>query len=459
MDFIRQWLSQFSAYLQRFLTLVWYTLRSPRTTITLLIILALVLVLGLTIPPQPMTAVEAGAIWIANLPPWLQPGGETLFLLGFSRIFQSLWFWLPAALLLLNSLIALADYLPGTWSRLGKTTPPLVWQHPLAHRVEHSIRLPSLPDEFLETLKERLQKKGFSLYQPAAEEQRVTGTGRWRWAWLGLVAVYLGLIGLIGAFVITSATAQTERFTLKPGLPWSLSLVKGQFVLPLVEGATAGSIHVEYIQPGDRLAQRLPWRLYQPTLLHNTLLLPIAIEPVLTVEVRDATNTPFELEPLQPGLAPGKQLNFSPHSDMPFIIPVAALAVQISPAAPSSNVYKVQVRRESGEVLEESITTQTGQAFEIGGFPAMISRQHNLTVVARHDPAWPLYLAAAILILGGAGLTWGRPPLVVWLVPEVKGMGGQLYGVMEKLGRKQGMSQFLEELLTPEMPSEEQATD
>jgi hypothetical protein len=74
---------------------------------------------------------------------------------------------------------------------------------------------------------------------------------------------------------------------------------------------------------------------------------------------------------------------------------------------------------------------------------------HNINVIVRRDAGLPFYLLAVILVVVGGVLMLFRPA-VVWLIPEVKGIGGQLYGVMETFDSKQKMILFLGQLLVIE---------
>src|SRR5262245_29110530 len=178
MDVANQGLGQFALRLQRFLVLSWQLLRQLRTTAVLLALLGLILCLGLWLP-QPSGPEVTAAIWTKTLPPWLQGRGDLLFALGFAHLFHSFWFWLPVALLLLHSLVALADYLPPSWQRFRETPADLAWQHPLAIRTEYFTRLPALPDEFLEKLKATLQAQGFTIDPTIEENQRQVSARRW----------------------------------------------------------------------------------------------------------------------------------------------------------------------------------------------------------------------------------------------------------------------------------------
>jgi len=127
----------FNPRLQRAGVQIWKVAGSPKTTAVLLLIIAVVILLGLFIPQQPDLNTPM-SVWLTTLPPAFEPVGEFLFLFGFSRIFHSVLFWIPAALLLLNSLIALAQYSLPSWQRArsGGDEAALAWQHPLAQRRE-----------------------------------------------------------------------------------------------------------------------------------------------------------------------------------------------------------------------------------------------------------------------------------------------------------------------------------
>ncbi len=438
---------------QGFVGLAWHTLRQPKLTVGLLGVLIVVLLLGLLIPQQ-TTPTPNAAAWISTLPPLVQLWGEPLFFLGFAHLFQSLWFWLPVALLFLNSLIALADYGPGSWQRLGKTMPTVDWQHPLANRAEHVTRLPKSPDAFLDTLRTSLEAKGFFLYQTDQPEQRMVGAARRRWAWSGTIVIYAGLILLAAAFLVSHYFLKTDRFTLFPLEARSSRLFEGQFELAEVEAEQGvGRVLYSLDQTGAS-RQALSWRLYLPAFLNNVFILPVAMEPIVTIEVRDATDTLLKLIPVQEDLPPAERLNLpleEPRAPLYFLISSASLAVRIIPDPTSANTYNVQVRRSSESSPSETIKAQTGQPFEIDDLSVTISVNHSLEVVAYRDPALLLYLVSLGLVVVGGVFIFLRPPLLLWLVPEVKGLGGQLYGVVEKFGSVEAAKQFVEELLSPEV--------
>lgn len=421
----------------------------------LLAILIAVIVLRLIVPQQSSTDIAA-TTWIATLPPLLQPSGDLLFSLGFSRIFQSGWFWIPLALLLLNSLLALAEYALPSWqrARLVNDVSSLDWQHPLAQRTEHSVRLPKSPDEFLGELKDKLKERGFSIDASDDESQRMVSAERWRWSWLSVVILYGGLILLCGAFLLSHYSLQTEQLTLVPDEVKTSRLFDGSLELSEINGANGLGLFIFRPRDNQQSAQALRWRLYRPSFYSDLLMIPISIKPLLSIEARDTTGDLRRLLPLDEALSPSTHLHLpldQPDTPLIFLIPSASLAFQILPVSTSNEAsYNVQVRRGSESSPSENLMVRLGETFEVDGFSVTISPDHNMTLIVRHDLALPLYIISIIAVVVGGLLLLFRRPWQVWLIPEVKGIGGQLYGVVERPGSVEGASRFLKELLTEE---------
>jgi hypothetical protein len=199
--------------------------------------------------------------------------------------------------------------------------------------------------------------------------------------------------------------------------------------------------------------------LYQPIWLNNILLFPVANDPILVVEASDAPNSRLRLIPIQEDMSPAERLNFpQPDAETPLylLIRAADLTVQIWPD-PAQNEYNIQVRRGDEKKPSMNRTAQAGDTLWIDDVRLMISDDRSLKLWAYYDPALPLYLAGLTLIIGGLLATFVPflRPVQLWLAPEVKGVGGQLYGVVETFGATEKAVTFLERLLS----AEEIATD
>jgi hypothetical protein len=181
------------------------------------------------------------------------------------------------------------------------------------------------------------------------------------------------------------------------------------------------------------------------------LILPIAVEPVLSLIVRDSAGVPVKLIPVQVDLPPGDRLNFplaGTGAPLYFLIPANSLAVQIIPDPASPDRYQVRVRRGSETSSSADIAAQLGQPFALDGLSVTATMGHKLEVIAYRDPAIVLYLLGFGLIGAGLVFTYVRPPVQLWLIPDIKGLGGQLYGVIEQPGSLEGATRFLEQLFT-----------
>jgi hypothetical protein len=452
--------SRFALRFQQFTALAWHFLRQLRTTVAFAESVAVVLLLTLLIPQQARPDVNV-ATWVTTLPGWLQGWGVLLFSWGLSRLLETPWFWAPVGLLALSSLVALADYAPPSRRRARAALADIEWQHPLAQRVERSVRLPANPEAYLDKLKASLRAQGFSIDESGAEnKQRIISARRWAWAWWGVVVGYGSLILLCLAFFISRYSLKTERLALLPFESKTSRLFDGDFELYQtdLQHKQATILYSRREAPSPRI---LYWRLYQPAFLNDALILPVAMEPVLTVEARDKNGELRRLIPVQVDLAPASRLNLpieAEDSPLYFLIPSASLAFQITPVSIfSEHHYNVQVRRGSETTPSENLMKKLGDTFEIEDITMTISLNYNLIYLARRDWALPIYGVTLPALFISLLLLLVRPPWQIWLIPEVKGRGGQLYGVAETFGRARLASQLLERLLAIDLAEAEEA--
>ena len=438
----------------------WHILRSPWLFVAGLALLSIILLLSFLIPQQTgrqlVPAVNTEGLWIDNLPPWLQSLGPSLFLLGFSNLLGSMWFWLVAALLLLHGLITLADYGPASYRRLLTDIPALDWQHPLARRNEHTVRLPDTPDDFLTGRKQFLADAGFSLHESNDGEQRMVGAVRRRWAWLGPLVLQVGVFVLLGAFLLSHFGLERDVLTLTSLRNTQIVMLNGSFEVTQAE-IDRGTTQVLY-QPNqtEAASQTFSWRLLIPAWVNDALIIPTAIDALLTVEVRDETGSLLEITPLQKELATTQRLTAPlPQPDTPilFSIPGASLAFQIVPdPSQTPELYQMEVRQGDEAVLIQNVETPAGQPVKVETFSVTLLPDYNLKIVARRDPGLWFYGLGLLLILTGGAAFFVYPPSQIWLIPEVKGRGGHLYGVMESFATDKKIEQFLERLLNSGEP-------
>ncbi|MCB0209204.1 MAG: cytochrome c biogenesis protein ResB [Anaerolineae bacterium] len=466
MDTVETQTNPFYTRFQQFITALWDTLRQRQTTGVCLAVVAVVLVIGGLLPQQ-ISPETSSSEWIATLSTWIQPWGPPLYWLGLSRVFQTLWFWLPVALLLLSCGVALADYGPLCRRRAAEIPTDIGWQHPLAGRVEQSVRLPSTPDEFLDSLKASLIARHFVIDEQVDEDDRSVSASARRANWWTVVAIYGGIVGLCLAFIVSYFTLETESITLQPFRTTASHVFDGTFEWR--SSAADGSVEGVFFDPSDDGASRfVAGQLSRPALFDRAFLVPTASEPVLTVTVADETSELRRLLPLRTELSPATHLNLpvgDPDEPLFFLLPTDHLLFQILPSdVLDDHTINLQVGIEGEAEPLENRMLPLGEPLELQDFIITVSLNQQVTVTVWRDWAVPLYVISLVTIIAGGMLLTFRPPWHIWLIPEVKGRGGQLYGVVEKFGTSPNEAvQFLERLLDPESasqtPSESKADD
>ncbi|MCG3210146.1 MAG: hypothetical protein FOGNACKC_03777 [Anaerolineae bacterium] len=434
--------------IQQLTTRTWQVLINPKTTALLLAVLSGVLLLWFVLPQQTSPTAPA-EIWTGTLPPAVQPWGPALYNLGFARLSHSWWLWLPLAGLLLTSLVALAEVAPRSWQRAQNAAADHAWQHPLTRRVEQSVRLPAAPDEHLAALGNQLAGQGFLLH-PIGDNRTVSAARR-RWLWLAVPAFYGGAILLVAGFILTFATLQTESITLWPFKTADSDLFDSAVELYQFDPAANTGTVIFTPTHADKPPLAMFLTPLRPAIFGQAFIWPTASEPVLTVEARGPDGQLRRLLPVQADLAPDTRLSLplAPGgAPLYFTIPADRLAFQIGRV--SDTEYNVQVRRGSENSPSENLMVSPDGTFELDGLFITLTQNYALKFIARRDFGLPVSVLALLLMLGSGLLLLALPPWQVWLIPEVKGRGGQLFGVVEKIGPGQPAIDFLNEFLAAE---------
>lgn len=433
---------------------IWHRGRDPRIGIILGIILSLLIVLLLVLPQETgfvsLSQVTAEASWLAALPNWLKPLGSTLYQLRFSRILQSGWFWIPAAGLLFHSLLAFADYGRYARRRWLYRVPGLSWQYPFTLRAEASVRLPYTPEDALRECQGWLEQQGFMCHEAKKTAQRVIGATRWRWAWWGRPLLYAGVSLLLFAFAGTSLFMTRERI-----VPSMLEIERSRLLAGQVEvievDPNQGVGEINFSPNGTSEQRSLIWQQAWPSFFAGSLIFVREVEPLLTVEIRDAAGVPLELVPLQQRLTTETEivvpLEEAIDSPVLFSTRSSPLAFQIASVDGNTpNQFNVQVQYGDEATPLRDLQVTLGEIIEIEGLSGTITLNYEMLVLLYRDPFLVLYPLAFVLIIIGIITLW-RPPSQVWLIPEIKGRGGQLYAVIETHGKEESLKQFLAELL------------
>jgi hypothetical protein len=379
----------------------------------------------------------------------MQGWAEPLAVLGLAHIFHSIWLWGPLALLLLNSLLALAELAPPSWRRVRESWPGWEWQHPLARRREHSVRLTAIPAEDVAAVAEKLRRAGFIIHAAPEETGRNISAARHRRMWVALIVFYVGVLWLVAAFTLTHFSLKTESLTLWPHQSTRSSLFPGEAALgPVAPGGGRAAVTFYPANPADP-AWAFTLTPFVPAFYRQSLLWPTAIAPVLTITAVDSGDGEWRrLMPVQADLAPATHLSLPVQAQTPlyFLIPSANLAFQITPGPAG---YAVQVRHSQQNTVLRDFQVLAGEEFEVENLRVKLAEDYSLSLLARRDFGLPLYPLGLLTMLVSAALLLIFPPWQVWLIPEVRGRGGQLYGVAETLAPGPRAESGLAEWLNP----------
>jgi len=206
--------------LSRIITQIWVVLRSPRIIFDLAFILILESLVAWGIPQKPVNFNTPAdfVVWVSNLSPFFQQNFQWIDALGLFRIFQSAWFWFPASLFSLTSLIALADIAPATWQRFRQTQNTI--PHPLSHRYTESIRLDAPQDAGQATdtaptmtaLNATLTANDYRLH--LSPDNNTITASRHRWRWSRPVLLLIGGLLLLFGSVIQTIWGNSDQASL-----------------------------------------------------------------------------------------------------------------------------------------------------------------------------------------------------------------------------------------------------
>jgi len=413
------------------LTTLWRGLRSPKLTIATVIIIGLVLLMGGLLPQQSNVSGDM-------LPSFLQPWGEQFASAGAFRLLHTPLFWLPIAILLLNSLVVLADYGPQVWQRWRKEIAPMLWQHPLANRLETTQALSTdVVTPSFTTLHQALTDVGYTIHLENKNDLTIMSAYNRKWVWWSIPLIYSGLLLLVIAFIGSYYTLQIDFVTLTPLEQKGSSLLTGQFELTAVDITTQQAEVTYYL---NDTKQALIYTRYRPVIVDGLFILPLEFGRLLTIRATDEEAQAMRLLPVQEDLAPNEQINLPVEIGTPiyFRIPAAGLNFQI---LPEPGGYNIQVLRPDETAPSINETVSLNEPFEVDGYTLHFEPAYNLIMLIYIDSMLMLYLLSLlIIVIGLLVLLLGRPHYL-WFIYERYSTTIHLYGVWEQMGRIQETQQ------------------
>ncbi len=406
---------------------IWKILQHPKLFGALILILAIEGVLALVIPqrPEPITSPGQFVVWVSSLPPFLQQSYQFFDNLRLFSLFHSLWVWLPAAALMLISLVALADILPATVQRLHPTTGKLL-PHPLQTTATRQLRItaPQNPgkatatDPTMDALHDKLTAAKFTVAHRTDTELLAV---RHPQAWLAPVLVLGGIVLLITGLAIQTVWGNSQQILLASGGAPTTFIGQTVQITGFSPGADGGGLLS--ISADGQLAE---WQLGHWQRQRGWWLAPPKAQPLAKITFNDG-NATENLTLIFDDIARPLVFTYAPRGQ--------SLELQYL-AANGHGDYRLRVRDAQNATIETA--TQRGQNFSLpkAGITGQIIIQDKFLLRAYRLPGAAPIALGALLVLFGATMWFFGAPATVQLTAVTKGRGSRVDATIHTLAKQ-----------------------
>ena len=399
--------------LSRWTELLWRGLADWRLTVVLLIWLALVAALAALLPDIPSLSDDPLVMsqWLADMPAWFWPIVTWLHATGIFPLQDSLLLRLPLVVLLCNSLVALAFWLPPAWRRFAATrtagTAPSD-DDEIMRGFGSIFSAADLRDDLPAATTPALEGQGFRL--AADEETGAMDAWRRQGVWLALPGLYFGLaLAVLGLILsgwlgwVGDVSLQAEAAeTFGPGAVYRLALEEvdsgSQSDLP---GSAVGADVSLSSASGISHRVWLPAR--QGRLAGPAWLVLTEVLPAAELSARQVgTGEPILMQPLASETAPTREIRLPLNAEQAVVfagIPAKGLTVAVERAGATDRGQRVTLSFFRGVETSPARTLVVSDEDEILFDDTRLQIQLNYDVVMRASLGlWWL------LVVGGWGM-------------------------------------------------------
>lgn len=406
---------------------VWKALQHPKLFGALILILAVEGVLALVIPQRPEPITEPGqfVVWVSSLPPFLQQGYQFFDGLRLFSLFHSLWVWLPAAALMLISLIALADFLPATLQRMRPTTAP-TRPHPAGKTATRQLRIaaPQNPGKAtataptMDALRDMLAAAKFTIARRTDTELLAV---RHPWAWLAPALALGGVVLLIVALAVQTIWGNSRQVLLATG--GAPATFIGQTVQISGFSPDAGGRGTLSVIADGQPAE---WQMGRWQRRRGWWVAPPKAQPLAKITFNDGDTTE-NLTLVFDDISRPLVFSYAPRGQ--------SLELRYITANGRGD-YRLSVRDAQNTPIESAV--QRGQSFSLpqAGITGEISIQDRFLLRAYRLPGvLPGALGALLVLFGAVGWIFGAPA-IVRLTAVTKGRGSRVDAFIETQGNR-----------------------
>ncbi len=441
---------------QTTLARLWRGIQRPTAFGALTGILAIEGLLALVIPQRPDTFTSPAdfVVWVSNLPPFFRQGYQFFSGLGLFGIFHSLWFWLPAAALMLVSLIAAAELFPSTVQRLRPSAALLT--APIAHSLQtlaiRNVRLtaPQNPGKATAThpvmsiLQKKLTAAGFQINHQ--DETTLLAT-RHLWGWMIPLLTLLAIIFILSGTVIQTIWGNSEQAVLAQNA--TVFVGQTMTVTAFTPRADAdGTVRGGTLTLAADAPPLIVWDLARWQRLNGWWIAPPKLQPRAQITFEDGTTTE-NLTLIFDDIARPLIFSYTPRHQ--------SLELRYI-ATDGHSGYQLRMRDAQNATVETAVRNGNGFSLPELGITGKVSIQDKFLLRAVRVPgAAPLAMGALLMALG-VTLWFLDAPAIVRLTAVTKGRGSRIDASVETRGNRRA-AEMLADTYFSEINAEGNADD
>ncbi|MEM4723804.1 MAG: cytochrome c biogenesis protein ResB [Candidatus Hadarchaeum sp.] len=260
---------------------LWRILASPYLTTLLLLCLAVLIGLGIILPQRPKEAItdpRANSLWLTPLRERYHSMADWFIRLGLLDIHHSLWMRGLLGLLAFNLLLATVDLIH----------PRHPWHASLERElVFHVSSFAASPEHVLGRMQQTVHSQRYRFLK---QNDRLACADR---SWVFPLAVYIGLLLVIGGFAVSERTAWWEDgLALRPGQVRPLGhgtnlALRADTIEAYTGPVNGGRMELTFLRSEGETAKRT-LHTYAPSFYQGLLFYLTSTEPVLLIQAQDA---------------------------------------------------------------------------------------------------------------------------------------------------------------------------
>lgn len=438
--------------LRRAVARIWHTLRSSRLFIVALAVVSVGGLLALIIPQQPATVNTPGAfvVWVSDLSPLFRQQYELFNNSGLFAIFHSYGFWIPAALLMWMSLLALADLLPATRSRLAASPQQGFPEHPNSSITQGTLRLAAPKDsgratEALPALQDFTATLRSDGYAVSATDTSVTAS-RARVGWIWPIALYVGILMVLFGVTLQTIWGDsvvglvTENGGSTPFIGHTISSMKFVPVASADNTVSQGMIQFQFDNESSE-----SWSIRRWHYRDGWWIMPPQPQPLAKITFSNQ-NTTEHVTLVFEDISKPLEFSYSPSQ--------TALVVQFA-ATDGHSDYRIFSRDTDGTQIESA--EQTGATFQLptAGINGKVDLQNRVFLHAVRLPGLIFWVLGVLALVLAASLRLFFTPVIITIAVVVKGRGSRLDVMVEALCAPGGTEKIADKMFTDNSIREE----